>query len=360
MAAAAAFLSPPQSLGPTTITTNMFGGDGSLSPMSCKSPDDYRRELMMEYARAEYDYVITPDEADEIFFKPHWWEDVDAFVQYMQDVDFGLPNTVRVYTDEELDAMEETGDFYPPTPDLSPSSDGSASSVGSLELENEQESVEAEAYYSSEDEEEDLEEELPTYGESLSASPLPTYMDAVDAIFAALGQELEELGLVDHDYHPQQQPEVESECEDVEDEPKDDQLYDDLSSWLASLAVPTTPHASVEIAAEDDEDDVDEMIDAPPPPMSPVVVETCEAVEVTMELATPAVVEVVSNTPKRATSTSSLHPVAPPAPTPTATPSRRERFGRRVRQIKSKLSRGLKAISSWSSSSSCSPGRTSG
>ncbi|KAK7961640.1 uncharacterized protein PG986_002465 [Apiospora aurea] len=359
---AAAVMSPPQSLCPTT---NMFGDSLSPSPMPWKSPDDYRRELMIEYALAEYDYVITPEDADEIFLKPHWWEDVDAFVQYMQDVNgFGnpitgspnanvaLPSSIRVYTDEELDAMEETGDFYPPTPELSPSSDR-GSSIDPLELEQETE------------EEEDL-EELPTYGESLSAPPLPTYTDVVDALFAALGQELEELGLVDHDYRPpagqqeqqeQQPPEAEPECED-EDEPKDDQL-DALSSWLASLAVPTPPYASA-IDEEDDEEDVIEVIiDTPLSPA--VVVETCEAVEVTMEVATPAVVT-VNNIPKRATSTSSLLPVvaAPPAPTPTST-TRRERFGRRVRQVKSKLSRGLKAISCSSSfSSSSSPASTSG
>ncbi|KAK8075793.1 hypothetical protein PG997_010456 [Apiospora hydei] len=239
---AAAVMSPPQSLCPT-ITTNMFGDSLSPSHMPWKSPDDYRRELMIEYALAEYDYVIMPEDADEIFLKPHWWEDVDAFVQYMQDVNsFGnpitgttnaaaLPSSIRIYTDEELDAMEETGEFYPPTPELSPSSDR-GSSIDSLELE-------AEAYSS--EEEDDVDEELPTYGESLSAPSLPTYMDIVDAIFAALGQELEELGLVDHDYRPpaeqqeQQPPEAEPECED---EPKDDQL-DALSSWLASLAVPT-------------------------------------------------------------------------------------------------------------------------
>ncbi|KAK8075794.1 hypothetical protein PG997_010457 [Apiospora hydei] len=85
-----------------------------------------------------------------------------------------------------------------------------------------------------------------------------------------------------------------------------------------------------------------------------------------MELATPAVVT-VNNIPKRATSTSSLLPVvaAPPTPAPAPTPtpiSRRERFGRRVRQVKSKLSRGLRAIlcSSSSSSSFSSPASTSG
>lgn len=351
---AAAVLAPPHlPLGPTL----MGGGQEAASHLSdeWKSPDDYRRELMIEYALAEYSYVITEDEADEIFANPHWWEDVDAFVEYMQEVNsFGtsiagtttnvaLASTLRVYSDAELDAMEETGDFYPPTPTLSHGDDSS------LELDEEEE-----------------EEPLPLYelrqqasGESLPAKCPPTYMESVDAIFAALGQELEMLGLVQHDNdnhdEQQQQPqqpeevlEVEKESED--DEPEDEQL-DTLSRWLASLTtVPTTPRASIEVAAEAEVADVSEceIVDAdaqPPCPPSPVVLAIHEAVPVSMAAATPALVVVAaSSRPKR--SPSSLLPIiAPPAAT-----TRRERFGRRVRKVTSTLSRGLNAIFSYSSS----------
>lgn len=79
-----------------------------------KLADDYRRDLMIQYALTAYKYVITVTEADEIFSEPYW-EDVDNFCAYMQEVNFGesipdttnvvLPSTMRIYTDEELDLM---------------------------------------------------------------------------------------------------------------------------------------------------------------------------------------------------------------------------------------------------------------
>ncbi|KAK8064417.1 hypothetical protein PG994_007055 [Apiospora phragmitis] len=295
-----------------------------------KSPDEYRRQLMMEYALAEYDYVITEAEADEIFLQPHWWEDVDEFVQYMKDVNFGtsiagtanvaLPSSLRVYTDAELDAMEETGDFYPSTPELSPSSSSSSTStvaVDSLELENEWLLEEEDQ---DEDEDEDEDEGLPSYGESVLAVSPPTYMDA---------------------------PEQPEKPEEPEEDETEAQQLDDLSCWLDSLLVPITPHASIEIPAAEEADDVAEIILDTQPPLSPVtVVETHEAVEVTMEVATPAVVEVVV---KKSETTTSLLPITAPTATTTTT-TRRERFGLRVGKVKTNFWRGLKAIGCSSSS----------
>ncbi|KAK7913874.1 hypothetical protein PG985_011577 [Apiospora marii] len=331
--AAAVLSSPHLPLGPT------LGQEAAAAnhQQEWKSPDDYRRELMIEYAYAEYGYVITEDEADEIFDHPDWWEDVDAFVEYMQEVnsfgsrsaDVALPSTLRVYTDAELDAMEETGDFYPPSPPSLSSDDDSDESLYE------------------EDEEEPLPlyepRQLPAYGESLPAKAPPTYMESVDAIFAALGQELEMLGLVHHvDDHAEEQRPQQPEVVLEEEEPEDEQL-DTLSRWLGSLTVvPTTPRVSIEVAAE--EEVAAMMIDtsllppSPSPPPSPMVLETHEAVQVTMAVATPALV--VLSRPETS---------APPPPA-----TRRERFSRRVRKVKSTLSRGLKAISCSSSSSCCS------
>lgn len=321
---AAAVLSPPQ------LPTGSTLGPEAASQLQLQSPDAYRRELMIEYALAEYSYVMTEDEADEIFDHPDWWEDVDAFVEYMQEVnsfgtgraDVALPSTLRVYTDAELDAMEETGDFYPPA--LSVSSDS-----------------EEEEEHEFEDEEEPLPlYELHPQGESLPAKAPPTYMESVDAIFAALGQEVEMLRLVhrDDDHHPEEQPQQPEVLEEEEEEPEDEQL-DALSRWLGTLnLVPTTPRASIEVAAaaeEEEEEEVAEIVDTSLPPLSPVVLATHEAVQVTMAVATPALV-VVARPPQ---------PIAPPATT------RRGRFSRRVRKVKDTLSRGLKAISCSSSSS---------
>lgn len=77
------------------------------------SSDDYRQSLMIEYAYNTYQYVITPGEATEILEAPYW-DDVDSFCQYMLEVNFGeavpgasnvkLPSTMRIYTDEEIEA----------------------------------------------------------------------------------------------------------------------------------------------------------------------------------------------------------------------------------------------------------------
>ncbi|KAI1097414.1 hypothetical protein F4804DRAFT_339215 [Jackrogersella minutella] len=70
---------------------------------------------MVNYALTNYQYVITPREVDEIA-KGIYWDDVDSFCNYMMHVNFGepisginnveLPSTIRIYTDEELDAMD--------------------------------------------------------------------------------------------------------------------------------------------------------------------------------------------------------------------------------------------------------------
>ena len=83
-----------------------------------KSADEYRRELMIDYAFEAYQYVITAAEADEIIFEG-LWEGVDDFVQYMWDANVGqaVPGTsnvrhdMKVYTSEELDRMD-AGEYY--------------------------------------------------------------------------------------------------------------------------------------------------------------------------------------------------------------------------------------------------------
>ncbi|KAI0104418.1 hypothetical protein F4814DRAFT_455728 [Daldinia grandis] len=77
--------------------------------------DVYIQALMIDYAFSNYKYVMTPEEAHEILTKPYW-DDVDAFCSYMIQANFGqsvsstsnvkLPNTIKIYTDEELDAVE--------------------------------------------------------------------------------------------------------------------------------------------------------------------------------------------------------------------------------------------------------------
>ena len=83
-----------------------------------KSADEYRRELMIDYAFEAYQYVITAAEADEIIFEG-LWEGVDDFVQYMWDANVGQAVTgtsnvrhdMKVYTSEELDRMD-AGEYY--------------------------------------------------------------------------------------------------------------------------------------------------------------------------------------------------------------------------------------------------------
>ncbi|KAK8073059.1 hypothetical protein PG996_006407 [Apiospora saccharicola] len=311
---AAAVMTPHTPLGPTLL---MGGGqEAEAASHLLKSPDDYRRELMIEYALAEYSYVITEDEADEIFANPDWWEDVDAFVEYMQEVNFGtsIAGTTNV-------ALPRDRRLLPPTPMLSPASSSGDDNDDSSDTE----------------EDEDEEEPLPLYelqlasGESPAKSP-PTYMESVDAIFEALGQELEMLGLVHHE--EQQQPEIPMELE--EDEPENEQLAT-LSHWLGSLTdpvpVPTTPRASIDVSAAVEEEEaevkiIDFALALPHTPLSPVVLAFHEAVQVTMAAATPALVDVAR--PKR----------RPPPP-----PTRRERFERRVLKATGKLARGLAALS---------------
>ncbi|KAK8133109.1 hypothetical protein PG999_001282 [Apiospora kogelbergensis] len=349
-------------------------GDESRPPPQLKSPDQYRRELMIEYAFAAYAYVITEDEADEIFFQPNWWDDVDAFVRYMQDVNFGTPipgttnvqapGSMRVYTDAELDAMEEMGDFYPPTPDLASSSDGDSSSYADSEdefvLEEEDEWDEEEEPEMTEDvEEEEEEEEIPLY-EPMSKWAQRRWRNACSPP-------------PDYDFEGElddEQPEIEEE----EDEPEDDQL-DELSSWLDSLAVPAAPStpAADDRPTEEEGADTPEVPDTPlQSPFSPVVVvEAAHAVEVTLQVAAPAVVVVKKKesrssllsttsapapapTPavvvvmqKKESAASLLSAISAPDPAPVpvpAFPTRRERFDVRVRKAKSMLSRRLKAV----------------
>ncbi|KAL7622536.1 hypothetical protein AAE478_008043 [Parahypoxylon ruwenzoriense] len=77
--------------------------------------NQYRDNLMIDYAFTNYKYIITPRDAQEIANQSHW-DDVDAFVKYMMQANFGdtilgtnnvkLPATMRIYTDEEVDAMD--------------------------------------------------------------------------------------------------------------------------------------------------------------------------------------------------------------------------------------------------------------
>ncbi|KAI1084236.1 hypothetical protein F5B20DRAFT_576372 [Whalleya microplaca] len=87
--------------------------------------DQYRRDLMIEYAYKTYKYVITAEEVEEIMYEG-LWEDVDMYCEYMMDANFGesipdtnnvkLPSTMRIYTSAELDAMDAgfTIDDEPP------------------------------------------------------------------------------------------------------------------------------------------------------------------------------------------------------------------------------------------------------
>lgn len=65
---------------------------------------EYLTPLMTKYAYERYRYNLTPREVYEILFEG-CWESVDDFVQYMQDVP-PAPEGVRLYTFEELDAMD--------------------------------------------------------------------------------------------------------------------------------------------------------------------------------------------------------------------------------------------------------------
>ncbi|KAK9413390.1 hypothetical protein SUNI508_02589 [Seiridium unicorne] len=99
-----------------------------FSPLLAPRPaTDSRWEPMVRYAFSAHSYVITEKEADEIIHK-EYWEDVDDFCEYMQAVNFGepisgttnvvLPSTLRIYTDEDLDLMDQ-GLFVEPPRDIS-------------------------------------------------------------------------------------------------------------------------------------------------------------------------------------------------------------------------------------------------
>ncbi|KAI0009594.1 hypothetical protein F4779DRAFT_617489 [Xylariaceae sp. FL0662B] len=86
-----------------------------LPPMQCPmGSEHYRRNLMIEYAFKTYRYVITAAEVEDILHEG-LWEDVDMYVEYMMDANFGtpvphtnnvkLPRTMRIYSAAELDAM---------------------------------------------------------------------------------------------------------------------------------------------------------------------------------------------------------------------------------------------------------------
>lgn len=102
------------SIRPTPATT--------FEPIQVRSADEYRCEMIIRYAWNVYGYIITLQEADEII-NEGLWDDVDQFVEYMRDVNFGeatpdstnvkLPIAVQVYGLEELDLMrgpEPSGD----------------------------------------------------------------------------------------------------------------------------------------------------------------------------------------------------------------------------------------------------------
>ncbi|RYO76373.1 hypothetical protein DL766_006664 [Monosporascus sp. MC13-8B] len=86
----------------------------TFEPLRSMSADEYRRELMIQYAFAAYRYLITNKEADEIIYEG-LWRDADDHVHYMWNANFGgtipgttnvrMPSTRRLYTSEEVDIM---------------------------------------------------------------------------------------------------------------------------------------------------------------------------------------------------------------------------------------------------------------
>ncbi|KAI2469623.1 hypothetical protein F4781DRAFT_393551 [Annulohypoxylon bovei var. microspora] len=76
----------------------------------------YLTNFMVDYALKNYQYVLTPQDIHEITTESYWNYDIDAFCSYMIQVNFGesipgtnnvkLPSTLKVYTDEEVNAME--------------------------------------------------------------------------------------------------------------------------------------------------------------------------------------------------------------------------------------------------------------
>lgn len=66
---------------------------------------EYATPLMIKYAYEKYRYNLAPREVYEILYEGSW-EGVDDFVEYMQDMG-PTPEGLRVYTFEELDAMDD-------------------------------------------------------------------------------------------------------------------------------------------------------------------------------------------------------------------------------------------------------------
>ncbi|RYP39859.1 hypothetical protein DL767_001978 [Monosporascus sp. MG133] len=98
-----------------TVATVMLPSHATtFEPPQSMSADEYRRELMIQYAFATYRYLITDKEADEIIYEG-LWRDVDDYVHYMWGANFGeiipgttnvrIPSTTRLYTSEEVDLM---------------------------------------------------------------------------------------------------------------------------------------------------------------------------------------------------------------------------------------------------------------
>ena len=91
----------------------MIPTEPATQALQLQSADEYRRELMIDYAWKAYQYVITPAEADEIIFEG-LWEGVDDFVEYMWDANVGqavsgttnVEHGMKVYSLEELDLMD--------------------------------------------------------------------------------------------------------------------------------------------------------------------------------------------------------------------------------------------------------------
>ncbi|KAI1406209.1 hypothetical protein F4819DRAFT_507751 [Hypoxylon fuscum] len=82
---------------------------------SCPLGNDPYRQSMIDYAFSTHNYALTPKEVDEIVTQSYW-DSVDSFCIYMMQANFGqpiagtsnvkLPSNMRIYTDEEVDAMD--------------------------------------------------------------------------------------------------------------------------------------------------------------------------------------------------------------------------------------------------------------
>lgn len=87
----------------------------TINLMDSADVQDVIRRMMIHYAKTEYSYFLTEHDADDILYSGHW-QDVDDFCTYMQHANFGkalagttnveLPSNLRIFTDEELDAMD--------------------------------------------------------------------------------------------------------------------------------------------------------------------------------------------------------------------------------------------------------------